>query len=98
MLFLQSPKLRLSQQSIKNCKTSLSRTSYFLPIKKSKQSILFSKQDNSLREEETKKRKIAEEKEILSTQFYLTSFSLLESRYSSTSQYRVISLVELIKV
>jgi len=97
MLSLQPSKLKLSQQLTKNRETNLSRTFYPLSIKRGKRFISFNEQDNSSREEETKKRKIAREKEILSTPPYLANFSSLESRYSLANQYCAISSIELMK-
>ncbi len=97
MLSLQTPKLRPPQQLTKNREAGLPRTPYPLPIKGGKRSVSFSEQDDSPREGEAKKRRIAGEEGILSTQPYLASFPSLESRYPPASQYRVIPPVELMK-
>jgi hypothetical protein len=98
MLSLQPPKLRPPQQLTKNREAGLPRTPYPLPIKGGKRSVSFSEQDDSPREGEAKKRKIAGEEGILSTQPYLASFPSLESRYPPASQYSVIPPVALMKV
>ena len=97
MLSLQRPKLKPPQQVNKHHEADLPRTPYPLPSNGVKRSVSFSEQDDSAREGEAKKRKIAGEGGILSTPPYLASFPSLESRYPPASQYRVIPPVELMK-
>jgi len=97
MLSLQPPKLKPLQQLTKHREAGLPRTPYPLPSKGGKRSVSFSEQDDSPREGEAKKRKIAGEGGILSTPPYLASFPSLESRYPPASQYRVIPPVRLMK-
>jgi len=97
ILSLRPSKLKPPQQITKHREANLPRTLYPLPSKGGKRSVSFSEQDNSLRQGEAKKRKIAEERGILSTPPYLANFPSLESRYPPTSQYRVIPPIELMK-
>ncbi len=97
MLSLQPPKLKPLQQLTKHREAGLPRTPYPLPSKGGKRSVSFSEQDDSPREGEAKKRKIAGEGGILSTPPYLANFPSLESWYPPASQYRVIPPVELMK-
>lgn len=81
----------------RNWKADLPRTPYPMPSKRCKRSISFSEQDDSPQEGEAKKRKIAIDKEILSTPPYLASFPSLDSEYPLISQYDDIFLVELME-
>lgn len=97
MLSLQPPKLKPPQQMTKHREADLPRTPYPMPSKGGKRSVSFSEQDDSPQEGEAKKRKIARDREILSTPPYLASFPSLDSGYPLISQYGDIPPVELTK-
>ena len=92
MLFQQSSMLESSSQITQYRAKNLSRTLYLM----SSMSCKRFEHDDSSQKEETKKLKITEERDILSTSLNLISFLSLESRYS-LNQYRVISSVKLMK-